>query len=154
MTAGDGYVRIGANAMVMEQAIVRGRADHPAILEDNVLVGPHSQVNGGSIGDGSYLATGSSVFPGARLESNVQVGFGALVHLGTTLPHGSSVPIGWVAVGSPAEILPADQHDRIQTILTESGESYAPAAGGSAAERMALSSAQYGEHRNDREVGR
>jgi hypothetical protein len=32
------------------------------------------------------------------------------------LPSGGLVPIGWVAVGDPAEILPASEHDRIWRI--------------------------------------
>jgi hypothetical protein len=40
----------------------------------------------------------------------------AVVHLKTNLPPGATVPIGWVAVGDPAAILPPDQHDKIWAI--------------------------------------
>jgi len=39
-----------------------------------------------------------------------------VVHLKTTLPEEATVPIGWVAVGDPASILPPDQHDAIWNI--------------------------------------
>ena len=39
-----------------------------------------------------------------------------VVHLKTRLPADATVPIGWVAVGDPAAILPPDQHDRIWAI--------------------------------------
>ena len=32
------------------------------------------------------------------------------------LPAGATVPIGWIAVGDPAEILPPDQHERVWAI--------------------------------------
>jgi hypothetical protein len=47
---------------------------------------------------------------GARSEST------GVVHLKTELPEGATVPIGWIAVGRPAAILPPDRHDRIWSI--------------------------------------
>ena len=41
----------------MENAVVRGRARHPVVIGDDVLVGPHAHVNGALIGDGCFLAT-------------------------------------------------------------------------------------------------
>ena len=38
-----------------------------------------------------------------------------IVHLRTVLPEDATVPLGWVAVGDPAEILPP-QHERIWAI--------------------------------------
>ena len=35
------------------------------------------------------------------------------VHLKTALPPETVVPIGWVAVGDPAEVLPPGEHERI-----------------------------------------
>src|SRR5262249_22309691 len=37
----------------------------------------------------------------------------ATVHLRTRLEAGAVVPIGWVAVGDPARILPPERHDEI-----------------------------------------
>jgi hypothetical protein len=50
--------------MVMEHALIRGRAGHPAVLSDHVLVGPHAHVNGAEIAADAFLATGAPVFPG------------------------------------------------------------------------------------------
>jgi hypothetical protein len=36
-----------------------------------------------------------------------------VLHLKTVLPEDTTVPIGWVAVGDPAEILSPDAHERI-----------------------------------------
>ena len=38
---------------------------------------------------------------------------GAIVHLRTVLAEGAVVPIGWVAVGDPAQLLSPDRHEEI-----------------------------------------
>jgi carbonic anhydrase/acetyltransferase-like protein (isoleucine patch superfamily) len=58
-------VRTGADVVVMENALVRGRARHPAILGDAVLIGPHAHINGATIEDEVFAATGVSMFPGS-----------------------------------------------------------------------------------------
>ncbi|HMI69149.1 MAG TPA: hypothetical protein VK510_04075, partial [Solirubrobacteraceae bacterium] len=68
-----GAVEIGEHAIVMEQALLRGRADHPVSVGANVIVGPHAHVNGATIADGAFLATGVSVFPGARVGAGAEV---------------------------------------------------------------------------------
>ena len=40
LTAEDGKVVVGARSVVMENALLRGRARHPCIIGDDVLVGP------------------------------------------------------------------------------------------------------------------
>src|SRR3954470_22426296 len=67
LTAEDGEVRVGADAVVMENALVRGRASYPTVLGDAVLVGPHAHVNGATVGDEVFLATGCALFPGATV---------------------------------------------------------------------------------------
>ena len=44
-----------------------------------------------------------------------------MVHLRTVLEPGTTVPIGWVAVGDPAETFPPDKHDEIWAIQKELG---------------------------------
>jgi carbonic anhydrase/acetyltransferase-like protein (isoleucine patch superfamily) len=153
LTAEDGYVEVGARCVVMENALVRGRAAHPARLGDDVLVGPHAHVNGATVGDGCFLATGAALFPGVRLEPGCEVRVHGVVQVNTVLPAGSTVPIGWVAVGDPAQILPPDQHERIWAIqrdLDFPGTVYGVPRGTPAAEMMARQSAWYGAHRDDR----
>jgi hypothetical protein len=38
------------------------------------------------------------------------------VHIRTRLPPDAVVPLGWIAVGDPAEILPPEAHERIWEI--------------------------------------
>jgi gamma-carbonic anhydrase len=151
VTAEDGRVEIGARCVVMENALIRARAAHPVTLGDDVLVGPHAHVNGAVIGEGSFLATGASLFPGVRLGRGVEVRINGVVHVNTGLEDGAVVPIGWIAVGD--KILPPDAHDEIWAVqegLDFPGTVYGLARGAPARERMERQSAWFGAHRDDR----
>jgi gamma-carbonic anhydrase len=153
VTAEDGRVEIGARCVVMENALVRGRARHPVRLGDDVLVGPHAHLNGTLVGDGCFLATGCSLFPGARLGRNVEVRINGVVHVNTRLEDGALVPIGWVAVGDPAEILAPGEHEeiwRIQAELDFPGTVYGLPRSASARERMERQAEWFAAHRDDR----
>jgi carbonic anhydrase/acetyltransferase-like protein (isoleucine patch superfamily) len=153
ITAEDGRVEIGARCTIMEQALVRGRATHPTLLGDDVLVGPHAHVNGAVVGDGSFLATGSSLFPGSQLGRDVEVRINGVVHVNTRLDDETTVPIGWVAVGDPARILPPAEHDeiwKIQEGLDFPGTVYGIARDATARERMERQTAWFAAHREDR----
>ncbi len=63
--------------------------------------------------DDCFLATGATVFNGARLGRGCQVRINGLVHLRTVLPPGTLVPIGWIAVGDPPLIAPPERHEDI-----------------------------------------
>jgi carbonic anhydrase/acetyltransferase-like protein (isoleucine patch superfamily) len=153
LTGEDGRVSIGARTVVMEHALVRGRDGHPAEIGDDVMVGPNAHVNGALVEDGCFLATGAAVFPGARLGAGTEVRIHAVVQVNTDLPAGSTVPIGWVAVGRPAQILPPDRHDDIWAIQREldfPGTVYGVPRGTSATDLMTRQSAWFGAHRDDR----
>ena len=68
------------------------------------------------MGDGCFLATGAALFPGARLGEGAEVRIHVVVHVNTALEAGAVVPIGWVAVGDPARILPPGAHDEIWAV--------------------------------------
>ncbi len=116
LTADGGPVRIGARCVVMENAVVRGTRRHPLHVGDRVLVGPRAYLSGCTVGEECFLATGATVFNGARLGRRVEVRVNGTVHLKTRLDDGSLVPIGWVAVGDPARLLPPDRHDEIWAV--------------------------------------
>ncbi|MGH3502286.1 MAG: gamma carbonic anhydrase family protein [Nocardioidaceae bacterium] len=155
VTAEDGHVRIGRRCVVMENALVRGRGTHPVEVGDNVLIGPHAHVNGAVVGDGCFLATGCSLFPGSRLGPGVEVRINAVVHANTALSADAMVPIGWVAVGDPAQILPACQHEDIWAVqqhLDFSETVYGTHRDTPAAELMGRQSEWYGQHRDDHTI--
>src|ERR1700722_13207426 len=79
LTAEDGEVSLGARSIVMENAVVRGRARHPVVIGDDVLVGPHAHVNGAQVGDGCFLATGAALFPGSVAGARSEIRIGAVV---------------------------------------------------------------------------
>jgi hypothetical protein len=60
-----------------------------------------------------FLATSATVFNGAIVGERSEVRIRGVVHLRTTLPPDSTVPIGWVAVGTPAIIRAPGDHDEI-----------------------------------------
>jgi hypothetical protein len=73
-------------------------------------------VTGATLEAEVFVATGAAVFHGAHLGRGAEVRVGATVHLRTRLEPGATLPIGWVAVGDPARILPPDQHDAIWAV--------------------------------------
>jgi carbonic anhydrase/acetyltransferase-like protein (isoleucine patch superfamily) len=156
LTAEDGQVSVGARSIVMENAVIRGRARHPTVIGDDVLVGPHAHVNGAQVGDGCFLATGAALFPGCVAGAGSEVRIGGVVHVNTVLPPGTTVPIGWVAVGDPVRIYPPDQHEQIwetQESLDFPGTVYGVTRGTPAAERMSRQSAWFAAHLSDRIIG-
>jgi carbonic anhydrase/acetyltransferase-like protein (isoleucine patch superfamily) len=113
---GGGTIRIGRNCIVMENAVVRASPCHPCTIGDHCLIGPNAHVTGAALEDEVFIATGAAIFHGAHLGHGSEVRVHAIVHLRTRLEPGAAVPIGWVAVGDPARILPPDQHDEIWAV--------------------------------------
>jgi gamma-carbonic anhydrase len=153
LTAEDGRVSVGARSVVMENAVVRGRARHPAVIGDDVLVGPHAHVNGAQVGDGCFLATGAALFPGSVAGPGSEVRIGAVVHVNTMLAAGATVPIGWIAVGDPARVFPPGEHEQIweiQRTLDFPGTVYGLPRDTPATERMTRQSAWFAAHLDDR----
>lgn len=116
ITADGGPVTIGEHCIIMETAVIRGTKRHPAGIGNHVLIGPRAYLSGCSVADDVFLATGATIFNGALIERGAQVRINGVVHLKTRLPPGTVVPIGWVAVGDPATILPPGDHDAIWAI--------------------------------------
>ena len=116
LTAEGGPVIVGSRCVVMEQAVLRGTHAHPLRLADHVLVGPHAHLSGCTVEDDVFIATGASVFNGARIGARSTVRINGVVHIKTVLAPDAVVPIGWVAVGDPARILQPDAHDEIWAV--------------------------------------
>jgi len=117
ITAEGGSVEIGANCVIMENAVIRGVPNQDMRVGDNVLVGPHTHLTGCVIEGDTRIATGAVVFNGARIETGAEVEFHAVVYVNTVVPSGMAVPMGWFAGGQPAELVPPDDWDRIRAIM-------------------------------------
>ena len=114
--AEGGSIEIGRECIVMENAVLRAGARHSLAIGNNCLIGPNAHVVGCRIEDEVFIATGAAIFHAAHLGKGSEIRVNAVVHLKTHLPAGATVPIGWVAVGDPASILPAGEHERIWAI--------------------------------------
>jgi carbonic anhydrase/acetyltransferase-like protein (isoleucine patch superfamily) len=100
----------------MEITVVRASRRHACIIGNHCLIGPNAHVTGAVLEDQVFIATGAAVFHGAHLGRESTVRVHAIVHLRTRLEPKATVPIGWIAVGDPAHILPPDKHDEIWAI--------------------------------------
>ena len=114
--AEGGAIAIGAECIVMENAVLRSNTRHSLTIGANCLIGPNAHVVGSQIEDEVFIATGAAIFHGAVLGRRAEVRINGVVHLKTRLPADATVPIGWIAVGDPAQILPPDEHDKIWSI--------------------------------------
>jgi carbonic anhydrase/acetyltransferase-like protein (isoleucine patch superfamily) len=114
--AEGGSIEIGRECIVMENAVLRADARHSLAIGNNCLIGPNAHVVGCRIEDEVFIATGAAIFHAAHLGKGSEIRVNAVVHLKTHLAAGAIVPIGWVAVGEPASVLPPDEHERIWAI--------------------------------------
>ncbi len=113
MSAEDGSIVLGHDCIVMENAVIKASKRAPVRIGDHVLVGPRAYLSGCTIEDYVFLATGITVFNHAVVGIRSEIRVNGVVHLRTIVPPDSTVPIGWVAVGDPAAILPPNAHHRI-----------------------------------------
>jgi carbonic anhydrase/acetyltransferase-like protein (isoleucine patch superfamily) len=116
LIAEGGSIEIGSHCIILENAVIRSTSRHSARIRNHCLIGPNAHVTGCTIKEEVFVATGAAVFHGAILEARSEVRVNGVVHLKTRLPEGAIVPIGWVAVGDPASILPPNQHNAIWSI--------------------------------------
>ena len=114
VAAEGGPVEIGANCVIMENAVLRGTPQYPLIMGDHVLAGPHSHLTGCGIADEVFIATGARVFNGAQMGRASSVALGGTVHIGCVVPPLARIPIGWVAVGEPARRYPPGEAEAIR----------------------------------------
>jgi len=147
VTGDSGRVEIGSDVLVMENAVLRGRADHPLCIGDAVLVGPHAHLNGTTIEDEVFVATGVSMFAGSRAGTRSELRINSVLHVNSTLPPETVVPIGWIAVPDPAQLFSPDRHDElwaVQEQLDFPGTMYGVPRGTSMREIMRRQSERYG----------
>jgi carbonic anhydrase/acetyltransferase-like protein (isoleucine patch superfamily) len=116
LTDAGGAIAVGERAIIMEQALVRGRGGRVTEIGREVIIGPFAHVNGALVEDGAFIATGAALFPNATIGAGAEVRIHGVVHVNTVLPAGGLVPIGWVAVGDPAQVFAPGQHEEIWAI--------------------------------------
>jgi carbonic anhydrase/acetyltransferase-like protein (isoleucine patch superfamily) len=152
LTAEDGRIEIGARTVVMEHALVRGRAASPALIGSDVLIGPHAHVNGAVVEDEVFVATGVSIFPNARIGAGSELRISSVVHVNSVVAPGTTLPIGWIAAGDPAQLFSPDRHDELwelQRPLDFPRTVYGVPRGTPMREIMPRQAAWFGAHRDD-----
>jgi carbonic anhydrase/acetyltransferase-like protein (isoleucine patch superfamily) len=117
-------VEIGATTIVNENAVIRatsvGELDHPVVVADHVLIGPHATVLGCRIGSCAYVATGATILHGAVVGAGANVAVGAVVHANSVVPDEWFVPPNTIAVGDPLEIF-APGDERVAAAIKAAG---------------------------------
>jgi carbonic anhydrase/acetyltransferase-like protein (isoleucine patch superfamily) len=152
LTAEDGEIRIGDDVVIMENALVRGRSRHPATVGDSVLIGPHVHLNGATVEDEVFIATGASLFPGSVAGRGSELRINSVLHVNSRLAPETIVPIGWVAAGDPAQLFSPDRHEalwQVQAELDFPGTVYGVPRGTPLRTIMARQVEFYGAHQDD-----
>jgi gamma-carbonic anhydrase len=142
-----GPVVLGSQVVVMEHALLRGRGSHALTVGDAVLVGPHAHLNGTTIEDEVFVATGVSMFPGSRAGTGSELRINSVLHVNSVLEPGTVIPIGWIAAGDPAGLFSPDRHDELwaaQEPLDFPGTVYGVPRGTSMREIMRRQCAAFG----------
>jgi carbonic anhydrase/acetyltransferase-like protein (isoleucine patch superfamily) len=155
LTAEDGEIVIGDDVVIMENALLRGRSRHPVAVGNAVLIGPHAHVNGAKLEDEVFVATGASLFPGSIAGQGSELRINSVLHVNSRLAPETIIPIGWIAVGDPAQLFPPDQHQelwRIQVELDFPGTVYGVPRGTPLRTIMAKQTEFYGAHRDDQTI--
>src|SRR5262245_47454939 len=89
-----GAIRIGRDAIIMENAVIRARAQQPSPVGDHCRLGPSAPVPRAARADEVFVATGAAICHGAVLGRRTEVRVHATRHLRTRLEPGALVPIG------------------------------------------------------------
>ena len=146
VTGDSGRVEIGSDVLVMENAVLRGRAEHPLRIGNAVLVGPHAHLNGTTVEDEVFVATGVSMFAGSRAGARSELRVNSVLHVNSSLPPDTVVPIGWIAAGDPAQLFAPYRHEElwaVQEPLDFPGTMYGVPRGTSMREVMRRQSERY-----------
>ena len=62
-----------------------------------MLIGPHAHLNGSTVEDEVFIATGASLFPGSVAGTGSELRINSVLHANSKLAPGTIVPIGWIA---------------------------------------------------------
>jgi gamma-carbonic anhydrase len=157
LTAEDGEIWIDEDVVIMENALLRGRSEHPVSIGNAVLIGPHVHLNGAKVEDEVFIATGASLFPGSVASRGSELRINSVLHVNSRLLPETIVPIGWIAAGDPAQLFSSDQHEelwQVQAELDFPGTVYGVRRGTPLRTIMAKQVEFYGAHRDDQILDR
>jgi len=107
---------IGDNCIILENAVIRAAGAGKLSIGNNCLIGPNTHLASCEIEDDVFIATGASIFHGAKVSSGAEIRINGIVHLKTNFPANEVLPIGWVAVGNPMKMFAPKDHNEIWAI--------------------------------------
>lgn len=90
------HITIGRNSNVQDGTVIHADQGQPTVVGDNVTIGHQVMLHGCIVGDGSLIGIGAIVLNGAKIGKGCLVGAGSLVTEGKEFPDGSMI------IGSPA----------------------------------------------------
>jgi carbonic anhydrase/acetyltransferase-like protein (isoleucine patch superfamily) len=126
-------VHIGANTIVMENAVLRASGgsvmQFPLTVGESCIVGPSAYIVGATIEPGCFIASGARVFNGAVIEEQSTVAHGAIVQVDTRIPKGTRVPMQHIAFGDPAQIYPPRDAEKVDAQMRFSERVFNVASG-------------------------
>ncbi len=116
IVAESGKIDIESNCIVLQNAVIRATGTHNCRIGRNVLVGPTAHIVGAVVEDGVFIATGVSIFHSSRIGAGSVIRINGIVHVNSVLAPGTVIPVGWIAVGDPAQLFSTDRHEEIWEI--------------------------------------
>jgi len=116
--AENSFIVIGNNCIILENAVIRATKGHHVSIGKNSLIGPNTHLTGCTLEENVFIATGASVFHGALIKQGAEVRINSIVHIKTVVAENTTIPIGWIAIGNPAKILPPVKKKKIGKILS------------------------------------
>lgn len=119
LIAEEGRIEVGANSVILENAVLRARPGHDCILAENCLVGPNAHIVGARVERNVFMATSCAIFHGSHIGANSVIRIQGIVHIKTRLASRTTVPVGWAAIGDPAVLFLPDQHEALTEQLAK-----------------------------------
>lgn len=95
-----GYIELGERANVQDGCVLHCTSRDPMILGASAAIGHSVHVEGARVGTGCLIASGAVVLNGSVVADGGMVGAGAV------LSYGAKVPSGHIALGVPATTRP------------------------------------------------
>jgi carbonic anhydrase/acetyltransferase-like protein (isoleucine patch superfamily) len=118
ITAEGAPITIGANSVVMENAVLKSSGgsvmQFPLSVGESCIIGPGAYVVGATIEPGCFIAAGTKVFNGATVEEHTSVALGAIVHVNARVKSGQHVPMQHIALGDPATMYPPHRAEELR----------------------------------------
>jgi carbonic anhydrase/acetyltransferase-like protein (isoleucine patch superfamily) len=97
-------IEIGEGTNVQDLSLLHTNAGVPCRLGDRVTIGHAAIVHGAVVEDDVLIGMRAIVL------NNARIGTGSFVAAGSLVPEGMEIPPGWLAWGSPAELIrPVDE---------------------------------------------